>query len=1046
MSNTKPIATASSSSSTAYDNADAKARLYAYEIPPMPPGEYEIITTQDVKAGDDTEKLVSTQPVTVKACQPYAIAPDLVHSFYPPNLRTVSATTLPHVVLKGATPWERSQTYDPGTAPTPWIALLLFTDEDLCVPPEVTSAAKPSGTRSFTLPLSLFNSNRSKWCHKENYSDADVPVKSDGSPTTADFLFVKSSAFKMYFERQDSTGKTVQQAGPELDRYKLLTYMTDSGVKDESGHVTNKLSTLIGHRARPYTLGGEPVKVYAHIVSIETLGSRIDWKAASEASATVALVSLFSWTFTWEKNNADHSLEMFKNLADDKSIRPLAIKLKATDPNSPDDPSAAWVHRRVTEGYTIVRHRDIAGESSMALYRGPLIPKSSRKARIKSSVHGTDLQIIDTSARILDISYNTAWELGRTLAGRDAKFSTAIAYLRRKLCMKAVTKSKFAENEGAATKSKEAEDEAAKLMHKADDVVASALSKLDGLFKGSVAAKMKGLPRDGDLRWQVPSPPATSMAAAPGVMTFEKLRRHLESAAKPWLEDKTLELCQAKPVVSSIPQLGLVFNWLIDNLMSLKLVPATYLFPDPAVLEKESVNCFLVDDTWIDALVDGAMSLANTMGGGSDPVRDLIRWAFNLYLGKAPADRVQIGGSGFIVRSGIVESFPDLEMNITTKLPGSNDPTPLSCAYRTRNEDMILCLVARGQGQKLVDYKVQLKLPPHQQRYSLGDVKKDSMEFTCEMKPFLTMTDKFKNALPQAEVEKKVEWSRTGVISPSGFPIKPIWNHDTGVLTPHLLVNMMDYFIDQNKERVWAKPKADSKVVYIATQLLESDHCVTLTFNVTAGKESLPRSILPEQTVPEEDTRDPAINHLPENIEANKSWFSKLAFSQDSPGRSIPAQSNTPQHIVFSIKASTAPNNLPAGTEVFAIEVTIPIGEDASHLLDHLAPLPTVRAIGPRQQWIAATTHRAATKESAAELVVHLKPRGTTGGGAVFSNGLDASFMLVRATVNGVVGNDVEIKTKEIYGRWQKSKNADGKEVSVLTTNDVMDSWMLRKE
>ncbi|KAG7407048.1 hypothetical protein Forpe1208_v012799 [Fusarium oxysporum f. sp. rapae] len=1040
MSNTKPTTTASSSSSTAYDNADTKARLYAYEIPPMPPGEYEIITTQEVKSGKDTEKLVSTQPVTVKACQPYAIAPDLVHSFYPPNLRTVSATTLPHVVLKGATPWERSQTHNPGTAPTPWIALLLFTDEDLCVPPEVTSAARPSGTRSFTLPLSLFNSNRSKWCHKNDYSDADVPVKGDGSPATADFLFVKSNAFKMYFERQDSAGKTEQQAGPDLDRYKLLTYITDSGVKDDSGHVTNKLSTLIGHRARPYTLGDQPVKVYAHIVSIETLDGRIDWKAANQALATVALVSLFSWTFTWEKNNASQDLEMFKHLADQKNIRPLAIKLSPTDPSKPDDPSASWVRRRVTEGYTIVRHRDIAGESSMALYRGPLIPGTSRKARIKPSVHGTDLQIIDTSARILDISYNTAWELGRTLAGRDAKFSAAIAYLRRKLCMKAVTKSKDPESEDS------------NIMHKASDVVSSTLSRLDELFRGSVAAKMTGLPRNGEdatnsSRWQVPSHTATSMAAAPGVMTFEKLRRHLDSAARPWLKEKTLELCHPEPRVSSIPQLGLVFNWLIDNLMSLKLVPATYLFPDPAVLAKESVNCFLMDDTWIDALVDGAMSLANTMGGGSDPVRDLIRWAFNLYLEKAPADRVQIGGSGFIIRSGIVESFPDLEMTITSKLPGSNEASPLNCAYRTRNEDMILCLVARGQDQKLVDYTVKLKLPPHQQRYSLGDVNKDSMTFTCEMKPFLKMTEKFKNALPQDEVEKRIQWSRTGVIRPSGLPIKPIWNHDTGVLTPHLVVNMMDYFIDQNKERAWDKPAPDSKVVYLATQLLERDRCVTLNFNVTAGKETFARRLFPEQLVPEEDTRDPAIEHSPESPEAkDKSWFTKLAFSQDSPGRSIPAQSNTPQHIVFSVKVNTPAKNIPAGTEVFAIEVIIPIGEDPSHLLDHLAPLPTVRAIGPRQQWIAATTHRAATTKSAAEMVVHLKPRGTAGGGATFAEGLDASFMLLRATVNGVVGNDVEIKTKEVYGRWEKSNDASGKEVSVLVTADVMDKWMLRKE
>ncbi|KAF5647959.1 hypothetical protein F52700_1173 [Fusarium sp. NRRL 52700] len=1041
MSNTKPIATAASSSSTAYDTGDAKARLYAYEIPPMPPGEYEIITTQEVTSGKDTEKLESKQPVTVKACQPYAIPPELVHSYYPPNLGTVSATTFPHVVLKGATPWERSQTHTPGTAPTPWIALLLFTDEDLCVPPEVTSAAKPSGTRTFTLPLSLFNSNRSKWCHKNDYSDADVPVKGDGSSATADFLFVKSSAFKMYFERQDSVGKTGQQEGADLDRYKLLTYITDSGVKDESGHITNKLSTLIGHRARPWMLEDQAIKVYAHIVSIETLDGRIDWKAASQASATVALISLFSWTFTWEQRNK--KLEMFENLANQDNIRPLAVKLSPIDTKKPDDPSAAWVRRRVTEGYTIVRHRDIAGESSMALYRGPLIPGLSRKARIKPSVHGTDLQIIDTSARILDISYNTAWELGRTLAGRDAKFSVAIAYLRRKLCMKAITKSKTSANEDA----KDAESEPSKLMHKADAVVDSALSKLDGLFNGSVADKMKGLPRDGDLRWQIPSPAATSMAAAPGVMTFEKLRRHLESAAKPWLEDRTLELCQAKPGVSSIPQLGLVFNWLIDNLMSLKLVPAAYLFPDPAVLVKESVNCFLMDDIWIDALVDGAMSLANTMGGGSDPVRDLIRWAFNLYLERAPADRVQIGGSGFIVRSGIVESFPDLEMTITTKLPGSKQDTPLSCAYRTRNEDMILCLVARGQGQKLVDYTVKLKLPPHQQRYSLGSVDKDSMEFICEMKPFLKMTEEFKNALPKGEVEKKIQWNRTGVIQPTGFPIKPIWNHDTGVLTPHLVVNMMDYFIGQNKNREWAKPAPDSKVIYIATQLLERDHCVELNFNVTAGKESKPRSIFPEQPDAEEDGRELAVKHLPENTEAKfKSWFTKLAFSQDSPGRNIPPQSNTPQNLVFSIKAGTKPDNLPAGTEVFAIEVTIPIGEDPSHLLDHLAPLPSVRAIGPRQQWIAATTHRAATKESAAQMVVHLKPRGTAGGGATHAEGLDASFMLMRATVNGVVGNDVEIKTKEVYGKWEKTKNAEGKEVSVLTTTDVMDKWTLRKE
>lgn len=1043
-----PSAPSAPSTSTSTKDENVKSRLYGYEVPPLEAGDYIIITKQSVEAPNElTQQIVSKQPVTVRASQPYALSPDLIHSYYPPNMRKVSATTLPHVVLKGATPWERSKGNSPGQAPTPWLALLLFTDDELCVPPEVASPLiRPSGTKALTLPLTLFNACRAKFCHTKDLSVDGGLQKPDGSPATGDFIFPKSAAFRMFFDRQDLTNKTGEQRGPDLDRYKLLTLMTDTGVDDGTGHRNAKLSTLMGHRTRPYGLASGSQKVHAHVVSIESLESQIDYEAAKGASATVALVSLMSWTFTWQENNADQSLEMFKNLSLQDSLRPLEIKMSSPKGTfDPSDPSLDWVQGRLREGYTIVRHRDIAGETAMALYRGPLMPRLARRARIQPSIHGSDLQIIDSYAKVIDVSYSTAWELGRSLASRDAKFSSAISSLRRKLYMRAVMQSVTDEVEGDF-----------KITQKSTEVVGQVLGKLDKLFNGSQLPNPSDLPlgfekpnANSALRWTVPKPNVSSLAAAPGVMTQAKLRRHLQKSVEKWLRDETRKLFKPAPATSTFWQLSAVFDWLVNNLMSLKIVPATYLFPDPAVIASESINCFLVDDVWVDALVDGAMSIANTMGGGDDPVRDEIRTAFNVYLKEAPTRLVPIGGSGFVIRSGIVESFPDLEISITANNPTS---TPLECAYRAKNDDMILCLVARGQEQKLVDYVVKLKLPPHQQRFAMEDIYQFKMDFTCTLKPFLK-TDK-PGGSQDTELDRTISWTRTkeGKVQSGSPSYPPIWDWNTGVLAPHLIAQMTDDFINADKEktRTWDKPATDSRSIYLATQLTDRDHCVTLKFDVTkddkgVSRASDTRELFPKNVPVESDTREKAALHDPRLIDnvgtpssRGKSWFTKQAFSQDSPGNNIPAQSNTTQHIVFSIKPTEdKAHPLPSGIEVTSMEFTIPLGEDASHLLDHLAPLPTVRAIGARQQWVTALTHR----KSDAFIVVHLMPRG--GRGAVLQKGLDASFLLTGATVNGVMGDDVKITVTETYAKKVPVAGRRNPEVHKIK---VKDSWFLVKE
>jgi hypothetical protein len=1000
-------------------------------------------------------------------------------------MQTVAPTTLPHIVLKGAVAWERSKSdYPQDTAPAPWLALLLLTENELVAPAEALSlGVKPSGTKTFTLPLELVNAPtvHTKFCHKKEFARTEVTTR-DGAPATADFIFIKSPAFRMYFDRQDAPPAAQPQTAADLGRYKFLSVMTDTGVDDGTGHANAKLSTLIGHRSRPYGLSEKAEKVHAHLVSIEDLENRINWETVkADASATVALVSLFSWTFTWDKNDADNSLEMFEHRARPQGTRALSIPLARDDDRrsgnapapSPQTATLAgppqltsstmsampWVKERLEEGYTIVRHRDIAGEASMALYRGPLTPRPTRRPPIGPSMHGTDLQIIDVSAQILDLSYSTAWELGRSLAGRNAKFSKAMSSLRRQLCMHAVTKAKSGDREQ-------------KPLHQPDDVMQSVLSKLDELFKKPMADTIKGLPLNGDedkaSRWQIPAHTATTTATAPESMTHAKLRRHLESFVQDWILGEARKLCKKNADLRrcELPDLAVVFNWIVNNLMSLKLVPATYLFPDPAVIVDESINCFLVDDVWVDAMVDGAMSLANTIGGGDDPVRDQIRRAFNVYLTESEPGVVSIGSSGFVLKSVVLESFPDLAIKIKTK----NEPqVTLDCPFKAKNDNMMICLVERGPNKELADYIVEFKLPPHQLRFSMGPTDKDHTTFDFDLEPYLVTPEQGTNLAEIRALGKSIEWSNQGqVLKPAGATFVPLWSFETGILTPHIVADMTDKFCNEVTQYPLKKVAVDSRSLYLVTQLADKERSVFIEFLLREeGQKYTKREIFPENEPVAPDTRDAALLHTPQARSSGpaggvtKSWFTKQAFSQEFPGESIPAESNKVQNLVFSIKA-TDQEALPADIEVAAIEVCIPLGEDPDDLLDHTALLPAVRTLGSLQQWIAALTRRkrAATKNKreGQELVVHLKPRG--GKGATLVKGLDASFVLLRATVNGVMGSDVEIRVTETYERAQTvtegrtsgsvvgnaASHAAGRATGDETRTTVTDSWMLVKE
>lgn len=120
----------------------------------------------------------------------------------------------------------------------------------------------------------------------------------------------------------------------------------------------------------------------------------------------------------------------------DATLAALAKSNSTSRWNVKDD-AVAVIKSRMTErlsnGYTLVRHRVASGEETIAFTRGPLIPVAPHGPTAGwpyASNTGQDYQILDKSLGIMDISYSAAWQLGKTLAVADLGFVSALMRVR----------------------------------------------------------------------------------------------------------------------------------------------------------------------------------------------------------------------------------------------------------------------------------------------------------------------------------------------------------------------------------------------------------------------------------------------------------------------------------------------------------------------------------------------------------------------------------------------------------------------------------------
>lgn len=868
-------------------------KLNSYWAPGLAAGpRHRVNVTQIIDANNaEREELTLTaeQDFFVDAPQ-FSLPSGSVHSVYPPSGYSDDHRILPHVVLTDPhLPWERrgspksvalaaaAKPGEPARNRVPWLVVFSFSQDELRLPPgeldgpqsifrNTSSGVIKPVKQSSTMTVNM--SIADLWVVAPPGSDdVTTPITKDlGDPTVmskerGDFIFVKPDLFTSLFSPFDKDGKRQVPEYPDTVPYQFLAHvrkinpagMALAGVED-----TAIFSIVVGNRSGPLD-NALPTTVTAHLVAIEGVEAlRFPIKARY-----VALCSLYSWNYTVMPPNMLNVREAFKHLGSTLDLLRAPESIVAPLRQASDKISRR-IAGRLDDGYTLVQYQTQTGEPTVAMFRGPFTPTYVHDLDnlTKCSNSGVDLQILDQDIGIMDITYSVAWQVGRTLALGDESFTAALVRLRTAISGSAIK----------AAKTRTIKDIDDRSIRTRKEVLADLPNVVKSLASIHIGHPPPPPPSFGD----EPEPPPSFVPGAPKKrwQRHRLTRREIPdlSLTAPAIQEKYSEeaLKAARRLAQSTD--GGIYNetndpqstdwmtvllWLVDR-MFLAGVPAHCLIPDPSYLGQESLRFFRIDPNWVDALVDGALSLGNHQGTDLDRVA--IKKALNDYINYVDPEtghKTQIPTYGFYLRSDLVTMFPDLRVQVLVEKDDpirpreASDDEPPAGAPLLRHE-----IVADGVMMGFMDRvpgspdfsRLLFTQPPHQQRFAAaGFLDTDKIEvdvrrqYTVDQKT--RETDKHRNKAlitltntPQGEMstDSLFTWSSVPGSGLSDLRILRLPRYAD--LQLQKLQEMMPKYYDQG---VW-KPYFEDDAATSALLAMElNDPIYNLTISLTGAATAL---------------------------------------------------------------------------------------------------------------------------------------------------------------------------------------------------------------
>ncbi|KAF8443356.1 hypothetical protein BGX38DRAFT_1272004 [Terfezia claveryi] len=666
--------------------APGEERLYSYYKPSLVAGTYDVTTEQYISNGTHKAlKLTAVQSFTVVTPQ-FALPAGAIHSQYPPEGHADVVETLPHVVLTDPhLPWERIATDkkqpDEGFNTIPWLALMVFTPEELQLPEDHPLLRNQTETKTVTLSLARLLEQSVSRVIPSSFLESNPD-------TEADFIFIEPGMFNELTTEYDPE---ILKEGPKIN--------AAGEFEDEEG----VFGVVVAHRAGP--MDNEVAKpLIAHLVSIEYVAGT-PWPLALDKR--VALTSLYSWTYMSLPADSFSVGQAMVHLGDTMAMlrppQPTIDRLLA-------DNKTKWIGQRLNDGYTLAKYRTSTGEISAALFRGPFAPTTIEHKLKTMSFFGTELQVMDKQTGLMDLTYCIAWHVGRTQALGDQAFTAALGRLRTAIHREGL---KLAQKEALKAENHPVVD--------LKDALGSLSRGIRTLNEISSGTSTRNVPGHA-VRWvRDAAEPLDISFASPAVSTRFKAAANTVMAELSSSKDGNV---YNEINAHNFPDWPIVMSWVLDR-MYLGNLPSQYIVPDPTHLPRESLRFFHIDPNWVEALIDGGLAVANQVEKDDDKIRVCIKNAITKYLqtpmGKGSGAYLpQVPTHGFLMRSELVTKYPDLilEAPFTDTSEEEMELKPASI-LRQENLDstVLLALFDRVPGSP--DFKTLIfRQPPHQQSFA----------------------------------------------------------------------------------------------------------------------------------------------------------------------------------------------------------------------------------------------------------------------------------------------------------------------------------------
>ncbi|EHK22038.1 uncharacterized protein TRIVIDRAFT_180219 [Trichoderma virens Gv29-8] len=709
-------------------------QVFSYFRPALEGGDYIVATTQTISARDSPSIVTKEEQEFTVATPRFSIAPNTIKSVYPPAGYPVAVETLPHIVFSDPyLPWERLATSARQTATrrVPWLALLAFSEDELTLAPGDltgdTSLFKdiPSDKpweQNADLSVAVPHASASKLAGcLTPISSADA-AEVDGDKVNA--IFVRPSLFNELFRDTSASSAGGSQKRPDVSRYGYLAHVRridTTGMAESGGTEDAHFSLVLSHRVGPMASDGQAATVHVHLVSIEGIEA-MAWPVSS-STRFVALASLHSWSYMSARHGVFDAKKTMRKLAE--TLGPLRPPLPAQE-TLKVDPARQVIIDRLRDGYTPVAYRMQTGEKTAALYRGvltpTLVPHPISPGWSLMSESGMDLQILDNKLGILDITYSTAWQLGKSTAMADLAFCRSLTKLRTKIHVMAMNRAKAKMMRALGAYQNRAD------AVKAAPVILQELGKLQEIETDGLVPSQSPDMLD---RWKADAKKTVDLSLdnrALAAQYDEQAKLAAEELGSGFDAGEVAGEGQAiynELNEASSPEWAVVLGWILDK-MYLSTIPTQYLVTDPSHLPAESLRFFHLDPNWLDAFLDGALSVGNHLENRFDSARTAIKHLINRYLRSplpATGQPPPVPTYGFILRSDLISHYPDLRVEVEYDPPRANSAMPSILRQANVADGVLMCLLdASPHGTQPNSRLKSLKFtqPPHQQSFAVG--------------------------------------------------------------------------------------------------------------------------------------------------------------------------------------------------------------------------------------------------------------------------------------------------------------------------------------